>query len=117
MGNYNVTFRIEAKRIDSLRKKLEGIFGEDQVSFQIERQKKYESRADRLGQAEGLISDANSVVEELQNEMEEWRDSIPENLQGGNKYSEIEEAVSNLEQLHDELEGIDFGNVSFPSMF
>lgn len=117
MGTYNVTFRIEAKRIDSLRKKLEGIFGEDQVSFQIEQQKKHESRADRLSHAEGLIGDAGSIIEELKSEMEEWRDSIPENLQGGEKYGDVEEAVSNLEQLHDELEGIDFGNVSFPSMF
>lgn len=117
MGNYNVTFKIEAKRIDSLRKKLESIFGKDQVSFQIEQQKKYESRADRLGEAEGLVGDANSIIEDLKGEMEEWRDSIPENLQGGDKYSEVEEAISNLEDLHGELEGIDFGNVSFPSMF
>ena len=48
--------------------------------------------------------------------MESWRDSIPENLQGGDKYSEVEEAISSLEELQGELENISF-DVSFPGMF
>ena len=116
MGTYNINFRIEATRINSLRKKLEAIFGKNQIAFQIEKQKRNESRADRFNNAEELVGDAKSIIEELQGEMESWHDSIPENLQGGNKYSEVEEAISSLEELQGELENISF-DVSFPGMF
>jgi hypothetical protein len=52
--------------------------------------------------------------------MEEWRDSIPENLQNGDKAQEVNDAISELESLADELDNLtlpDFSSVSFPSMF
>lgn len=47
-------------------------------------------------EAAGQFEEAKSVLEDLQSEMESWRDSIPENLQGGNKCQEVEEAYDNL---------------------
>lgn len=80
-------------------------------------QKAPTSRAERLSEAESDFESAKSTVEELRDEMTNWKDNIPENLQGGDKCSEVEEAESALEELINEMENIDFGNVSFPSMF
>ena len=49
--------------------------------------------------------------------MEECRDNIPDSLQGGQKYSEVEQSVDALEELENDLENINFQNVEFPSMF
>ena len=65
MGTYNVNFQIEATRINSLRKKLEATFGKNQIAFQIKKQKRNESRVDRFNNAEELVGDAKSIIEEL----------------------------------------------------
>lgn len=50
-----------------------------------------------------LITDGRTDLEYLKEEMEAWRDSIPENLQGGNKYEEVSAAVDALESAIDAL--------------
>ena len=79
---------------------------------------KYESRATRLGNALDLstnIDDVNTLKEEL----EQWLDNMPENLQASMKAEQLEEAIQNLEEIADELEEIQEmqHNVEFPSMF
>jgi hypothetical protein len=75
------------------------------------------SRADELDQAEEHIEAAKEIVGAPKDDMENWRDNMPESLQGGEKYSEVEECASNLESLMDELENISLDNVEFPSMY
>ena len=74
------------------------------------------SRADDLAEAQEHVETAAEIVGELKNSIESWRDNMPDSLQGGEKYSEVEECASNLETLEDELNGINF-DVDFPGMF
>ena len=79
---------------------------------------KYESRATRLANALDLstnIDDVNTIKEEL----EQWLDNMPENLQASEKAGQLEEAIQNLEEIADSLDEIQEmqHNVEFPSMF
>jgi hypothetical protein len=58
-------------------------------------------------------SDAQSLRDELQ----DWLDNLPENLRDGDKASQLEEAISQLDEFIsncEEAAGID---VDFPGMF
>jgi hypothetical protein len=116
MANYKITLTVDAARIETVRKKAVEVFGEN-AGAQISKCAVATSRDDRLGEAESSVGDALSIVEELKDEMEQWRDSIPENLQSGEKHSQVEEAISALEEIQSNLEGIEFGSVDFPGMF
>lgn len=116
MARYQISFSVEGKNINSIRSQVEKAFGAD-AAAQVRKEPTINSRADRLGDAEGTMQDAAQLVEELRDEMQEWYDSIPENLQNGDKANEVQETIDALESLHDEIEGVDFGSVSFPGMF
>lgn len=116
MANYEIKLTVEAARRESVEKALVKTFGKDVPIHSVEKLKTAESRADRLGEAEGSLEDAKSVVSELKDEMQEWFDSIPENLQQGQKASEVQEAIDALESLEGDLENIQF-DVSFPGMY
>ena len=116
MANYKITLMVDAAKRASVEKKLRIAFGEEVPIHSVEKLKTAESRADRLSEAEGLADDARQLVEELQDEMEQWYDSIPENLQQGSKAQEVEEARDALDSLKGELEGLSW-DVSFPGMF
>ena len=117
MAQYKITLTVEAAQQPSVVKKLKQAFGEDAPVCSVEKVKTATSRADRLSEAEGFADDARQIVEELQDEMEQWYDSIPENLQQGSKASEVEECKDALDSLKGELENLDFSSVSFPGMF
>lgn len=52
------------------------------------------------------IDDANSVIDELAEEMRNWADSMPENMHGGDKHGQIEESADALESI-DKPDGSD----------
>lgn len=54
----------------------------------------------KLSDALGLYTD----IEELGDEMENWRDSIPESLQGGDKFDEVNDAAEALHGASSDLE-------------
>jgi len=56
-------------------------------------------------------------VEELKDELQGWFDNLPEQFQSGDKGSELEEAIQQLEELKDGLESLDFSSVVFPGMY
>jgi uncharacterized protein YdeI (YjbR/CyaY-like superfamily) len=74
------------------------------------------SRSVRLSEAQSLVDEAKSIVEELQEEMQSWYDGMPENLQGSDKGSQIEECADALGNMVSELEGLDF-DIEFPGMY
>lgn len=83
----------------------------------VEKIKRRQSRADRLADAASLVGDAKGEVESLKQELEDWRDNMPESLQGGSKHDELEEAISELLELEEQLEQVSgFDNVNFPGM-
>lgn len=55
----------------------------------------------------GMISDARSLLEELMEEEEEYRDNMPENLQGSERYEKADEACYNMEEAIGNLEDIE----------
>ena len=52
------------------------------------------------------LEDLKSTLEDLQGEEEEYRDNIPENLQGSERYEKAEEACDTLSEEVDGLENI-----------
>lgn len=48
---------------------------------------------------EDLVESAKGEIETLAEEMNNWADNMPEGLQGGDKYSEIQDAASTLEGI------------------
>ena len=52
----------------------------------------------RKAKISDFVDEACSEFESLQEEMQNWYDSIPENLQGGDKGSAVEEAANELEE-------------------
>ena len=54
----------------------------------------------------GAVEEAQSVAEELKDELENWRDSLPENLQSGEKADALEEAIGALEEAIDKLQEV-----------
>ena len=75
-----------------------------------------ESRAERFSEACSLVSSAKAEFEELRDELEEWKDNLPENLQDGSKADELQEAIDALVELIDKAEEVEGGDVTFPSM-
>lgn len=118
MARFRVVFEMEGARTEAVRNKLARLLGPDSdVVKKVALLGKVESRADRLQDARQSVEDATSDVEQLQQEMQDWYDSIPENLQQGEKANQVEEAANALETLHDELDNIDWDSVEFPGMF
>jgi predicted DNA-binding protein len=79
---------------------------------------KYKSRATRLSDTLDM-TEKIADVEQLREELEEWLDNLPENLQSSNKADMLQEAIYNLENIGDELENIQElqHDVEFPGMF
>jgi len=79
--------------------------------------KRNPSRADRFGEAIGQIESGKTALEELKDELESWRDNMPENLQQSQTYEMLEAAIDELDNAisqADEVCGVD---VEFPGMF
>jgi hypothetical protein len=115
MPKYRIVIKVDGSRVDFVKKQCLTAFGID-ISTQVAKIESQPSRTDRLNEAEGWVSDAKGVVEELRGEMEDWKENMPESLQQGSKADDIDECVSQLEEIESMLGNIDFGNVSFPSM-
>lgn len=116
MARYKIELTVEDKNIKTVERKLKEHFGKE-AATSAHKVEISESRADRLGNAQGLVSDATGEVEALKDELQSWYDNLPENLQSGSKGDELSDAISQLEDLHSTLESADFDSVSFPSMY
>lgn len=67
------------------------------------RRKEIRNIIDELETMAGKLDDLYSWLDELKSEEDEYRDNIPENLQGGIRYEESEEASDNMEYAGDVL--------------
>ena len=59
---------------------------------------KYKSRATRLSETLDM-TEKIADVEQLKEELEEWSENLPENLQSSNKADMLQEAIDNLESI------------------
>ena len=78
------------------------------------------------GEVVDAVESAKGDVDELKDELQSWLDGMPENLQGGQKADELEEAISALDTVTEALDEAqqaletasdEAGNVEFPGMF
>lgn len=116
MAKYRLVLFIDGTRIDLVRKKLEAYFGEDAV-VRLNKLVSGSSRSERLSDAESSFEDVKTEVAQLRDEIQEWQDNLPENLQGGTKNDELQEALDALEELCSDLENVSWQEVNFPGMF
>ena len=77
---------------------------------------KKESRETRFLKARELIDRAKVVFEDLQNELQDWLDNMPENLQESYKAEELQDTIDGLDGAIDDAEEIVTTEIEFPRM-
>lgn len=75
------------------------------------------SRAKRFEEIQGNISEQKAGLEELRDELQNWLDNMPENLQNGQKAEEIQTAIDELENIISSIEEIEMTEIVFPGMY
>jgi NurA-like 5'-3' nuclease len=113
VAQYKISGKVTSTNVETVRKLINQVLPNNQLLVEkVENQ----SRQARLDEAIGWIDDAKNVIDELRGEMEEWYDSIPENLRGGQKADDVDECKRALEEIYEALDNIDSSAVSFPAM-
>jgi predicted translin family RNA/ssDNA-binding protein len=75
------------------------------------------SRRERFEEAKAQASIAREEIDSLRDELQNWLDNLPENLQSGSKAEELEEAISRLEEVLEFFDEIESAEVEFPGMY
>lgn len=118
MARWTVTISgkgIRKDAVEKLAKSLQDKYGEGAL-VRVENTSPPEGRAERFSKALDLVSEARYEFEQLRDEMQDWYDSIPENLQQGDKAAQVETAREALEECVEEAENLEGKEVEFPSM-
>jgi len=111
---YHVTLTIEGSTKEAVLDIAKSAFGSKLKTVELVR--RGFSRAADLERAESLVTEAAEIVGELKGGLEEWKEGMPEQFQGGQKEEELESAISELEEIENALDGVGW-NVEFPGMF
>lgn len=117
MAKYLIRVRVEADNIRQVQAALRASRLGVDISATV-RKITESSRADRLAEIASDIEGLSGDVESLRDELQEWLDGMPENLQQGSKAEELETAISELEEIMESLSQASdqCGVVSFPGM-
>lgn len=107
MAEYRITFAATAANIQQIQKKVKDVFGVD-ITPQIVKVNHPNNRFERLAEAESLVEEAKEQVSSLKSDLEEQRDNLPENLSNSERASELDNNISELEQLESSLEDVTF---------
>lgn len=70
------------------------------------RRKAISEVSQKVGNIKGGVETLMQEIEELKGEEEDYKDNIPENLQGGEKYEVAEAAIENLNAAYYSLDDI-----------
>ena len=118
-GRYLIRFEATAGNIKGMAAKIRALSSAEDLHARITKIESGMSRADRLADVSQLVSDALGEVESLKEELESWREGLPENLQNGDKASQLDDAISQLEELSSSLNDAKCSSseVDFPGMF
>lgn len=110
---------ITRKKMDAFVEKVKELAAGVGLEVELKIPAKGTSRADRLNESMESVRDAIGEVECLKDELQAWFDNLPENLQGGDKGSALEEAISSLETLQDSLDNAvsESESIEFPGMY
>ena len=71
------------------------------------RRKALSKLAEEARELAGKLADLKTALEDLKGEEEEYRDNMPENLQGSEKYEAADAAVSAMEEALDAIPDMD----------
>jgi hypothetical protein len=88
-NSYAITFIVNGTRLSTVKKKILELFPECENGIEIETNYDKKSQADRL-------AEAHSILEKLRDEIEEWRDNLPGNLQSEETADQIDECIAIL---------------------
>lgn len=95
------------------------------MAKKLSRKKRLQEVIKNLSGADCVVENCKVEVEELKDELQDWIDNMPENLQAGSKAQELEEAISLLDDLYNSMDEItgsictiseDSANIEFPGM-
>jgi len=78
---------------------------------------KSKSRATRFSEAQSKACEAKEEMECLREELQTWRDGLPENLQSSQKADDLDSAISELDTAISGLEEAENASPDFPGMF
>jgi len=112
-SEYIVTMRVKGSTLPAVERRAKAAWGD---KVRISHVRRSSTNQDLLDDAKEMVEGAAEIIAELHGAMEERRDNTPENFQGNETYSAVEEAVDALESLESEIDGIlpSFDNVEFP---
>lgn len=74
-----------------------------------QRRKEIKQVIDRLEEIRGEVGFLLDTIQGIMDEETEYRDNIPENMQGGDRYEMADNACNELESAHDTLDQVDDG--------
>lgn len=118
MPRYKVAITFEGSRIDAVKAQVAKLFDDQEgMEAAVRKVELATSRSARMDEASSSFEDVKTTVEELRDELQEWLDNLPENLRDGDKGSDLQSAIDELESLHGELDGISWPDVEFPGMY
>jgi hypothetical protein len=119
MANWNINIsgkNIRKASVEKLANLLKEEFGEGSF-VRVTDSTPPESRSERFSSAMEQISDARTEIECLRDELQDWLDNLPENLQSGMKADELQEAIDTLEEISGEIDSIENADLIFPGMY
>lgn len=118
MARFRITISGKGLRRETI-KKLTDEFAKkygDGASVSVEDATPPTSRADRFSAVQSLIGDARAECEEIKDELEQWKDNLPDNLQDSEKAQQLDDAISELDTIVSNLEDAEGASVEFPGM-
>ena len=74
------------------------------------------SRSQRFSDALSNVAVAREDIDGLREELQNWLDNMPENLQDGEKANQLQEAIDALETVISSLEEAEGESIDFPGM-
>ena len=107
-------------RVDTVEKLVTKALADyPQARLVVERVDPPTTRAARLAEAISHVEDSRDAIQELYDELESWRDSLPEGLAQSQTADALDEAITNLEQTVQGLEDAisAAADVTFPGMY
>ena len=121
MSTIIITVRQKAVRVEGIENEIAKLvkkkYSKAEIDIDVSKKEQATSRAERFGEAMSALEDAKSIAEELRDELQEWRDGLPENLQNGSKADELDEAIGELEEFISNVENCEGNEPSFPGMY
>lgn len=114
-----ITLDKKGLHFDAFAKKMRELVNKHwpESRLTITKKERAESRTDRFDEALEMIAEAQGTFKKLREELQEWRDNLPENLQSSQRADDLDSAILELEDAISKAEDLKGSEVNFPGMF